>query len=55
MRVPGTLIAFEMVGGYQVAAAIMAQVRMITPAVSLGSVDTLIQHPSDLTHRVVAD
>ena len=55
MRGPGTLIAFEMAGGYQAAAALMAQVRMITPAVSLGSVDTLIQHPSGLTHRVVAD
>lgn len=55
MRGPGTLIAFEMAGGYQAAAAVMAQVRMITPAVSLGSVDTLIQHPSGLTHRVVTD
>jgi cystathionine beta-lyase/cystathionine gamma-synthase len=31
----------------------MAAVRLITPAVSLGSVDTLIQHPAGLTHRVV--
>ena len=29
--------------------------RLITPAVSLGSVDTLIQHPAGLTHRVVSD
>ena len=55
MRGPGTLISFEMVGGYPAAASLMAQVQMITPAVSLGSVDTLIQHPSGLTHRVVAD
>lgn len=26
---------------------------MITPAVSLGSVATLIQHPASLTHRIV--
>lgn len=55
MRGPGTLIAFEMAGGYEAAAAVMAQVRLITPAVSLGSVDSLIQHPSGLTHRVVGE
>jgi len=31
----------------------MANVRLITPAVSLGSCDTLIQHPAGLTHRIV--
>lgn len=31
----------------------MRSVRLLTPAVSLGSVDTLIQHPAGLTHRVV--
>ena len=30
-----------------------ASVQLITPAVSLGSVDTLIQHPAGLTHRVL--
>ncbi|MEZ5098011.1 MAG: PLP-dependent transferase [Nocardioides sp.] len=29
-------------------------VRLITHAVSLGSVDTLIEHPASLTHRFVA-
>ncbi|MGY6517187.1 MAG: trans-sulfuration enzyme family protein [Lysobacteraceae bacterium] len=55
MRGPGSLIAFEMKGGYPAAAAVMAGVALMTPAVSLGSVDTLIQHPSGLTHRVVTD
>ena len=54
MRGPGALIAFELVGGYQAAASVMRAVRLMTPAVSLGSVDTLIQHPAGLTHRVVA-
>ncbi len=53
MRGPGCLIAFEMHGDYRAAAAVMAHVQMITPAVSLGSVDSLIQHPAGLTHRVV--
>lgn len=29
--------------------------RLITPAVSLGSVDTLIQHPASISHRIVAE
>jgi cystathionine beta-lyase/cystathionine gamma-synthase len=33
----------------------MEAVQLATPAVSLGSVDTLIQHPASLTHRVVED
>jgi len=28
-------------------------VRLLTPAVSLGANDTLIEHPAGLTHRVV--
>lgn len=55
MRGPGSLMAFELRGGHAAAAAVMAAVRVMTPAVSLGSVDTLIQHPAGLTHRVVDD
>lgn len=55
MRGPGALLAIELAGGYEAAAAVMAAVRLITPAVSLGSVDTLIQHPAGLTHRVVSE
>jgi methionine-gamma-lyase len=53
MRGPGSLMAFELHGGHAAAAAVMAAVRLATPAVSLGSVDTLIQHPAGLTHRVL--
>ena len=53
MRGPGSLLSFDMHGGHAAAAAVMAAVRLATPAVSLGSVDTLIQHPAGLTHRVV--
>lgn len=31
----------------------LGAVSLITPAVSLGSTDTLIQHPAGLTHRLV--
>ena len=53
MRGPGSLIAIDLAGGYDAAAAVMRKVKLMTPAVSLGSVDTLIQHPAGLTHRVV--
>lgn len=55
MRGPGTLIAFEVASGQAAADAVLRNVRLMTPAVSLGSVDTLIQHPAGLTHRVVND
>jgi methionine-gamma-lyase len=32
---------------------VIAGVRLITPAVSLGSVDSLIQHPASISHRIV--
>ncbi len=53
MKGPGSLMAFELKGGFEAAAIVMAEVKLMTPAVSLGSVDTLIQHPAALTHRVV--
>jgi methionine-gamma-lyase len=53
MKGPGSLMAFEVVGGFEAASVVMSEVKLMTPAVSLGSVDTLIQHPAALTHRVV--
>lgn len=53
MRGPGALLAFDLHGGHSAAATVMKAVRLFTPAVSLGSVDSLIQHPAGLTHRVL--
>ena len=53
LRGPGAVLAFELEGGFAAAAALMGAVRLITPAVSLGSVDSLVQHPAGLTHRLV--
>lgn len=44
------MIAFEIHGDPH---EVIAAVRLITPAVSLGSVDTLIQHPASISHRIV--
>lgn len=52
---PGAVLAFTATGGYAEAARVAASLRLITHAVSLGGVDTLIQHPAGLTHRLVAD
>jgi methionine-gamma-lyase len=52
LKGPGSLIAFE-VDSFEMAAEVMRSVKLMVPAVSLGSVDTLIQHPAGLTHKVV--
>lgn len=49
----GTLLAFEPEGGRPAAERMLAALRLITHAVSLGSTDTLIQCPDALTHHVV--
>ncbi|WP_226966652.1 trans-sulfuration enzyme family protein [Streptomyces phaeolivaceus] len=51
-RIGGAMIAFEVHGDPQ---EVIAAVRLITPAVSLGSVDSLIQHPASISHRVVGE
>jgi methionine-gamma-lyase len=53
MRGPGCLLAIELHGGYDAAAATLSALRLWTPAVSLGAVDSLIQHPAGLTHRTL--
>ncbi|MFC5909946.1 trans-sulfuration enzyme family protein [Streptacidiphilus monticola] len=51
---PGSVLAFSLRGGYAEAARVADSCRLITHAVSLGGVDSLIQHPASLTHRPVA-
>ena len=51
----GAVLGFSVHGGYAAASQVPARCRLITHAVSLGGVDTLIQHPASLTHRPVAD
>ncbi len=53
MAGPGSMIAIDL-GSSSRAAAVAESVRLFTHAVSLGSVDSLIQHPASLTHRPVA-
>lgn len=53
MHGTGAMLSIALRGGYQAAAALTARVRLFTHAVSLGGVDSLIQHPAALTHRPV--
>ncbi|MDO8308690.1 MAG: PLP-dependent transferase [Actinomycetota bacterium] len=54
MTGPGAMVAFELAGGFASAERLCARLSLVTHAVSLGGVDTLIQHPAALTHRPVA-
>ncbi|MGE0441191.1 MAG: PLP-dependent aspartate aminotransferase family protein [Gemmatimonadales bacterium] len=49
---PGTMLGFELRTGAE-ARRVVDALELITQAVSLGSVDTLIQQPAALTHHVV--
>ncbi|KPJ84530.1 MAG: cystathionine gamma-synthase [Gemmatimonas sp. SG8_23] len=52
-RGPGSILAFRVRGGAEAARKVVESLDLITRAVSLGSVDSLIQAPALLTHRVV--
>ncbi|HEX2704447.1 MAG TPA: PLP-dependent transferase [Candidatus Lustribacter sp.] len=54
MRGAGSILAIELRGGYDAASTTANGCCLITHAVSLGGVDSLIQHPAALTHRPVA-
>ncbi len=50
MTKPGGMIAFELKGGFENGMRFMNELKLIKRAVSLGDVDTLIQHPASMTH-----
>ncbi|HEV7741104.1 MAG TPA: aminotransferase class I/II-fold pyridoxal phosphate-dependent enzyme [Pseudolysinimonas sp.] len=53
MRGTGAMISITLRGGYDAAVSFTSAVRMFTHAVSLGGVESLLQHPAALTHRPV--
>ena len=48
----GALIAFDL-GDYEAAARFLDRVELCALAVSLGNIDTLVEHPASMTHAVV--
>ena len=47
---PGGMISFEVKGGFEAGKTVMNSVKFCQLAVSLGGVETLIQHPASMTH-----
>ena len=47
---PGGMISFELKGGISAGKIVMNSVKLCQLAVSLGGVETLIQHPASMTH-----
>ena len=50
MKGPGTMISFGLKGGLESGRKLMNNVHLAILAVSLGGVETLIQHPASMTH-----
>jgi methionine-gamma-lyase len=47
------MLSFELKGGLKAGKALMDRLNLISRAVSLGNVDSLIQHPGSMTHASV--
>jgi methionine-gamma-lyase len=54
MRGSGTMISFGLKRGFEGAKLLMNNVQLTLLAVSLGGVETLIQHPASMTHSKVS-
>ena len=50
----GSMISFELKGGMKAGSMLMDHVRLATLAVSLGGVETLIEHPASMTHASIS-
>jgi len=50
---PGSMISFGLKGGFEAGKILMDNVHLAVLAVSLGGVETLIQHPASMTHAKV--
>lgn len=50
MRLPGAMLSFELKGGLKAGATLMRKVKVCKLVTSLGTTDTLIQHPASMTH-----
>lgn len=54
MKGPGSMMSFGLKGGYEAGRKLMDHVHLALLAVSLGGVETLIQHPASMTHAGVS-
>ena len=51
----GAMLSFELKGGYRAGKRFVESVDVATLAVSLGGVETLVQHPASMTHGPLTD
>ncbi|MDD2999017.1 MAG: PLP-dependent aspartate aminotransferase family protein [Candidatus Riflebacteria bacterium] len=54
MTGPGAMISFELKGGVKAGKTVMDAVSLSTLAVSLGGIESLIQHPASMTHACMS-
>jgi cystathionine beta-lyase/cystathionine gamma-synthase len=50
---PGSLLSLDVLSEGPAARRVVESLQLITHAVSLGGIDSLVQHPASLTHRPV--
>jgi len=50
MKGPGAMLSFGLKGGLEAGRTLMNSVKFCVLAVSLGGIETLIQHPASMTH-----
>ena len=50
----GGMLSFELKSGFDAGVTLMESLQLITLAVSLGNVDSLIQHPASMTHAAMS-
>jgi cystathionine beta-lyase/cystathionine gamma-synthase len=54
MRGPGAIVCFGVRGGLEAGRRFINSVQLATLAVSLGGIETLIEHPASMTHAGVS-
>ncbi len=50
----GGMLSFELANGFEAGVSLMNNLKLITLAVSLGNVDSLIEHPASMTHAAMS-
>ena len=50
----GAMLSFELAGGLEAGISLMENIQVCTLGVSLGNVDTLIQHPASMSHSTIS-
>jgi len=53
MAGPGAMISFGVKGGFEAAKIMINSVRLCLLAVSLGGIETLVEHPASMTHAIL--